>query len=82
MTLFQASKTTHLKSVAREVFDVTGAGDTVLAVIALSIACKGNIINSAKLGNHAGGVAVSKVGTATISLKELKSSFSKNDKKI
>lgn len=55
----------------RQVFDVTGAGDTVLATLALAIAAGGGIREGAILGNAAAGVVVSKLGTATLSLAEL-----------
>ncbi|MGA8075288.1 MAG: PfkB family carbohydrate kinase [Candidatus Acidiferrales bacterium] len=55
----------------RQVFDVTGAGDTVLATLALAVAAGGSIRESAILGNAAAGVVVSKLGTATLSPAEL-----------
>jgi len=55
----------------RQVFDVTGAGDTVLATLALTVAAGGSIREGAILGNAAAGVAVSKLGTATLSPAEL-----------
>jgi D-glycero-beta-D-manno-heptose-7-phosphate kinase len=55
----------------RQVFDVTGAGDTVLAALALAVAAGGSIREGAILGNAAAGVVVSKLGTATLSSAEL-----------
>lgn len=55
----------------RQVFDVTGAGDTVLATLALAVAAGGSIREGAILGNAAAGVVVSKLGTATLSPAEL-----------
>jgi rfaE bifunctional protein kinase chain/domain len=55
----------------RQVFDVTGAGDTVLAALALAVATGGSIREGAILGNAAAGVVVSKLGTATLSVAEL-----------
>jgi rfaE bifunctional protein kinase chain/domain len=56
----------------RQVFDVTGAGDTVLATLALTLAAGGGVREGAILGNAAAGVAVSKLGTATLSPAELR----------
>lgn len=67
---------THLPTKAKEVYDVTGAGDTVIGVIALSLAAGANIFESAVLSNHAAGIVVGKIGTATVSQKELKQTLS------
>ena len=56
---------------AREVFDVTGAGDTVIAIAALALACGGSLEQAALLANLGAGVVVGKVGTATVSRPEL-----------
>ena len=56
---------------AREVFDVTGAGDTVIATLATSLAAGATMLEAASLANHAAGIVVGKVGTATASAKEL-----------
>jgi len=61
----------HFAAAAREVFDVTGAGDTVLAVAALALAGGGTLEEAALLANLAAGVVVGKVGTATVSRREL-----------
>ena len=61
----------HFPTAAREVFDVTGAGDTVLAVAALALAGGGTLEEAALLANLAAGVVVGKVGTATVSRREL-----------
>jgi D-beta-D-heptose 7-phosphate kinase/D-beta-D-heptose 1-phosphate adenosyltransferase len=58
-------------TVAREVYDVTGAGDTVLATCALALAAGGSLEEATVLANHAAGVVVGKVGTATLSRAEL-----------
>lgn len=60
---------------AKEVFDVTGAGDTVIGVFALSLAAGANFKEAAVLANHAAGIVVGKVGTATVSQEELKKSL-------
>lgn len=66
---------TGFKTLAKEVFDVTGAGDTVIGVFALSMAAGANFREAAILANHAAGIAVGKVGTATVSQEELKKSL-------
>ena len=58
-------------TVAREVFDVTGAGDTVLATCALALGAGGTLEEATLLANHAAGVVVGKIGTATVSADEL-----------
>jgi bifunctional ADP-heptose synthase (sugar kinase/adenylyltransferase) len=55
----------------RQVFDVTGAGDTVLSVLALAAAAGASIVDAAMLANIAAGVVVGKLGTASVSPKEL-----------
>lgn len=60
---------------AREVFDVTGAGDTVIGVFALSMASGATFREAAALANHAAGIVVGKIGTATVSRDELKKSL-------
>ena len=56
---------------AREVADVTGAGDTVVATLALTLAAGGSLAEAAVLANHAAGVVVGKFGPATVSVDEL-----------
>jgi D-beta-D-heptose 7-phosphate kinase/D-beta-D-heptose 1-phosphate adenosyltransferase len=62
---------THIPTVAREVYDVTGAGDTVIAALTLALASGALLDEAAIIANHAAGVVVGKVGTATVSLGEL-----------
>jgi D-beta-D-heptose 7-phosphate kinase/D-beta-D-heptose 1-phosphate adenosyltransferase len=77
MSLFEADgRITHIPAVAREVYDVTGAGDTVVGVLALTLASGATMVEAARVANHAAGVVVGKVGTATVSLDELKKSLS------
>ena len=71
MSLFETSSVTHIPTVAQEVFDVSGAGDTVIAVLALSIAAGASFKEAAVLSNFASGVVVGKIGTATLNRKEL-----------
>ncbi|HOO90551.1 MAG TPA: D-glycero-beta-D-manno-heptose-7-phosphate kinase [Syntrophales bacterium] len=73
MSLFEHDGgVTHIPTVAREVFDVTGAGDTVIGVCALSIAAGATLKEASVLANHAAGIAVGKVGTAPVYQDELK----------
>ncbi len=66
MTLFENSNVTHLDSVAQEVFDVTGAGDTVIAVLAGALAGGLSYLEAARLANEAAGIVVGHVGTTRI----------------
>lgn len=80
MTLLSAmgdaqESVTHIPTMAREVYDVTGAGDTVIAALALSLAAKARIEEAASIANHAAGIVVGKVGTATTTREELVSAF-------
>ncbi|MBK6424758.1 MAG: D-glycero-beta-D-manno-heptose-7-phosphate kinase [Blastocatellia bacterium] len=61
----------HVPTMAREVYDVTGAGDTVIATLALALAAGATMREAAVLSNIAAGVVVGKVGTATLSVDEL-----------
>ncbi|HWN08766.1 MAG TPA: D-glycero-beta-D-manno-heptose-7-phosphate kinase [Pyrinomonadaceae bacterium] len=60
---------------AREVYDVTGAGDTVIATLATALSAGASMLEAATLANHAAGIVVGKVGTATISGEELLATF-------
>jgi D-beta-D-heptose 7-phosphate kinase/D-beta-D-heptose 1-phosphate adenosyltransferase len=72
MMLVEASGATHIEPArAREVFDVSGAGDTVIAVLALARAAGHSLSEAMHLSNIAAGVVVSKLGTATVELDEL-----------
>ncbi|MFV3129961.1 D-glycero-beta-D-manno-heptose-7-phosphate kinase [Niveispirillum sp. KHB5.9] len=62
---------THLRAQAREVFDVSGAGDTVMAVLAAAIGAGAGLAEAANLANIAAGIVVAKVGTATVRPGEL-----------
>ena len=74
MTLFDALGQLHVPAVAREVFDVTGAGDTVIATLAALVAAGMSLRDSVPIANQAGGIVVGKFGTATVSYSELFSS--------
>jgi D-beta-D-heptose 7-phosphate kinase/D-beta-D-heptose 1-phosphate adenosyltransferase len=67
----------HIPTLAQEVFDVSGAGDTVIATFTLAIAAGASAVEAAILSNHAAGIVVGKVGTATVSSDELLASFKK-----
>lgn len=72
MSLFsQGKKPYHIPAKPRQVFDVSGAGDTVVAVVALALAAGASEREAAELANEAGGIAVGKVGAAPVSLEEL-----------
>ncbi|MEJ6022601.1 D-glycero-beta-D-manno-heptose-7-phosphate kinase [Ramlibacter sp. PS4R-6] len=71
MTLFDAQGETHVAAQAREVFDVTGAGDTVIATLAALVAAGMSLRDAMPLANKAGGIVVGKFGTATVSYEEL-----------
>ncbi len=75
MSIFDQNKTERVPTFAREVFDVTGAGDTVISAIALAWAAGVSLKNSALIANHAAGIVVAKIGCATCDLNELKASF-------
>jgi D-beta-D-heptose 7-phosphate kinase/D-beta-D-heptose 1-phosphate adenosyltransferase len=72
MSLFTVDgAVTHIPTVAREVYDVTGAGDTVIATLTLVLATGASFREAAVMANHAAGVVVGKLGTATVSHEEL-----------
>ncbi|MGE4528423.1 MAG: D-glycero-beta-D-manno-heptose-7-phosphate kinase [Rhodospirillaceae bacterium] len=62
----------HIPAQAREVFDVSGAGDTVVAALAAALAAGGGLLDAARLANLAGGIVVGKIGTATASFAEMR----------
>jgi len=79
MCLFRPGKKPHhIPTVAQEVFDVSGAGDTVIATLTLALAAGASPVEAAETSNHAAGVVVGKVGTATCSPNELAESFARN----
>ncbi len=76
MTLFtRGQKALHIPAVSREVYDVTGAGDTVVATLALALAADISMYESAWLSNVAAGVVVGEVGTVTISREQMTARF-------
>jgi len=73
MTLFEEEgRVTHIKSMARKVYDVTGAGDTVIATLALGLAAGIDIKSAAYLSNLAAGIVVGEVGTSIVKIDDLK----------
>ena len=71
----RGEKPFHIPTVAQEVFDVSGAGDTVIATFTMAIAAGASPIEAAIISNHAAGVVVGKLGTATLTQEELLASF-------
>jgi rfaE bifunctional protein kinase chain/domain len=71
MSLFDASGQVRVAAKAREVFDVTGAGDTVIAIMAALLACGASLREALPIANRAAGLVVGKFGTATVSYEEL-----------
>lgn len=81
MCLFRPGKRPHhTPTVAQEVFDVSGAGDTVIATLTLALAAGANPVDAAQISNHAAGIVVGKIGTATCSPEELLESFLRNER--
>jgi D-beta-D-heptose 7-phosphate kinase/D-beta-D-heptose 1-phosphate adenosyltransferase len=76
MSLFHPPHTpVHIPAQAREVFDVTGAGDTVMATLSMARLCGLSLVDAARLANAAAGVVVGKVGTAVVSPDELRATL-------
>ena len=71
MTLFTDKGTEYVRAQAREVFDVSGAGDTVIAALAVAMGAGWSLERAMALANRAGGIVVGKLGTATVSAEEL-----------
>jgi len=65
----------YVKTAAREVYDVTGAGDTVVAALAAALATGASMLEAATFANQAAGIVVGKVGTATVAPEELIATF-------
>jgi rfaE bifunctional protein kinase chain/domain len=80
MLLFERGKKPHhIPTKARQVFDVSGAGDTAIALFTLALSCDATPVEAAEIANHASAVVVGKVGTATVTPEELRASF-QNDR--
>jgi D-beta-D-heptose 7-phosphate kinase/D-beta-D-heptose 1-phosphate adenosyltransferase len=79
MMLFQPNEAPHyIPTKARQVFDVSGAGDTAIALFTLGLVCGATPIEAAEIANHGSAVVVSKLGTATVTREELVASFRKD----
>ncbi len=65
----------HIPTIAQEVYDVSGAGDTTIALYTLALCAGASPTEAAQIANHGAGIVVGKLGTATLSLKELQASF-------
>ncbi len=77
MALFSENKVTHIPTLAQDVFDVTGAGDTVIATIALALSCGSDMLSACILSNFAAGIVVSRVGAASVTQREISESLDK-----
>ena len=75
MSLFTAAEAHHEPTRAREVFDVSGAGDTVIATLALMVAAGAGLPAAMRVANHAAGIVVGKLGTAVVHRHELDESL-------
>ena len=71
MTLYREGERVHEQTQAREVFDVSGAGDTVIATLAVMLACGADITEAVRVANRAAGIVVGKLGTAVVHKDEL-----------
>ena len=77
MTLCYGNKIINISVFSKEVYDVTGAGDTVVSVLAISLSSGFSLVEAAYISNVAAGIVVGKVGTSTVSLKELQDNLLK-----
>lgn len=76
MALFHTpQKITHIPTISQQVFDVTGAGDTVIGTVGLALAAGFSMLQACVIANYAAGIVVAKVGSATTSLEELEKSM-------
>jgi rfaE bifunctional protein kinase chain/domain len=71
MSLYTAGSVMHIPAMAREVYDVSGAGDTVIATLAVMLGAGLPLAQAVTLANRAGGIVVGKLGTATVTMDEL-----------
>jgi D-beta-D-heptose 7-phosphate kinase/D-beta-D-heptose 1-phosphate adenosyltransferase len=73
MSLFQKDQVpTHIPTFARKVFDVTGAGDTVIATFVSAVCTGANLIEAAMVANAAAGVTIGEIGTASVTVPQLR----------
>ncbi|HEY9379729.1 MAG TPA: PfkB family carbohydrate kinase, partial [Burkholderiales bacterium] len=71
MTLYHGDRVTHEPTHAREVYDVSGAGDTVIATLGAMLASGASMEEAMRIANHAAGIVVGKLGTAVVHPDEL-----------
>jgi len=71
MSLYSESEVLHIPAMAREVYDVSGAGDTVIATLAVMLAAGMTLADAVAIANRAGGIVVGKLGASTVSREEL-----------
>jgi len=81
MSLFEKDRVTHIPTVARHVYDVTGAGDTVIATFTLAYASGASMQEAALIANHAAGIVVGEVGTAVVTLEKISESLKETVKR-
>jgi bifunctional ADP-heptose synthase (sugar kinase/adenylyltransferase) len=82
MSLFEKNKVAHIPTVTRNVYDVTGAGDTVIAAFTIAYAAGATLEEAAVIANHAAGIVVGKIGTAVATPDEILKSLSINRDKF
>jgi rfaE bifunctional protein kinase chain/domain len=82
MSLFKRDKVIHIPTVARNVYDVTGAGDTVIATFTLAYAAGASMEEASVIANHAAGIVVGEVGTAVATQEQLRKSLRLNRVKL
>ncbi|MCK5282719.1 MAG: D-glycero-beta-D-manno-heptose-7-phosphate kinase [Nanoarchaeota archaeon] len=79
MSIFEKNKEPlHIQTLAKEVYDVSGAGDTVIATLSLALSAGAALSDAAILANHAAGIKVGKLGTSPVTLAELEESLNNN----
>jgi D-beta-D-heptose 7-phosphate kinase/D-beta-D-heptose 1-phosphate adenosyltransferase len=75
MSLFDGREVTHVRAIPREVFDVTGAGDSVIATLSLALAAGAPVKQACVIANHAGSIVIGKIGTAPCHFAELEAAL-------
>ncbi|MEW6001461.1 MAG: D-glycero-beta-D-manno-heptose-7-phosphate kinase [Nitrospirota bacterium] len=78
MSLFNKERVVHIPTVAKNVYDVTGAGDTVIATFTIAYVSGASMEEAAVIANHAAGIVVGEVGTAVVTSDQLRKSFHEN----
>ncbi|MGB9716512.1 MAG: D-glycero-beta-D-manno-heptose-7-phosphate kinase [Thermodesulfovibrionales bacterium] len=82
MTLFEKNRVAHIPTIARDVYDVTGAGDTVIAAFTIAYASGADMVEASIIANHAAGIVVGKVGTAVATPDDIIKSLNVNHDKF